>query len=344
MFNKKTLLCIIVCICFFTGCNFPFNFGKKKIDSPTSNNTITKNEIPIKKEEKYISKFTGEEVSKNSFTNTPFMVIIENSKDSRPQYGLNSSDIIYETVAEGGIPRFIALFQKNDCKKIGPVRSARNYFIDIANEYNLPFAHCGGSAEALNRILKNKEKSINEISNSSYFFRDKTRKPPHNLYTDSDKIKTYIKNVDYKSNSPIKLNFDKKYWEDSNLTSTKEVNINLNKYYTSSYYFKNNKYIKYMDNNVSVDAITKEPLYCSNIVIQFTDISLQNDALHLNIRLTGQGKGYLISNGKFKKIKWVKKDKNSVTAILDENENPIPLYPGKTWWHIVSTNTSINLK
>ncbi|WP_102401625.1 DUF3048 domain-containing protein [Haloimpatiens massiliensis] len=345
MLNKKTVFSIILCICFFQGCSFPFNFGKKQVNSPAPNNTITEDKRPVeKKEERYISQFTGEEVNKDSFANTPFMVIIENSKASRPQSGLNSSDIVYETVAEGGIPRFIALFQKNNCKKVGPVRSARNYFIDIAAEYKLPFAHCGGSQEALNRILKNKEKSINEISNSAYFFRDKTRKPPHNLYTDSDKIRTYIKKVNFESNSPIKFNFDKEYWEDPSLLSAQEVNINLNKYYTTSYYFKDNKYTKYMDNNISVDALTNEPLYCSNIVIQLTDISLQDDALHLNIRLTGQGSGYLISNGKFIKIKWVKKNHNSQTTLLDENENTIPLSPGRTWWHIVNYNTPINLK
>lgn len=62
----------------------------------------------------------------------PLAVMIENSTDARPQSGLTSADIVYETVAEGGITRFMALFYCNSLSdiQVGPVRSARTYFID----------------------------------------------------------------------------------------------------------------------------------------------------------------------------------------------------------------------
>ena len=110
------------------------------------------------------------------------MVVIENSKASRPQSGLNDADIVYETMAEGGISRFIALFQKNDAKVIGPVRSLRPYFIDISEEYNLPFAHCGGSDEALACVKSENLMSMDEMANSSSYWRDSVRKAPHNLH------------------------------------------------------------------------------------------------------------------------------------------------------------------
>ncbi|WP_392486738.1 DUF3048 domain-containing protein [Haloimpatiens sp. FM7315] len=342
---KKKIFLIILLICSLTlteGCDLFFrnqkNNSQIKIKEDIKNNSSKENFL------KYTSEFTGELISYEDFKKTPFMVIIENSKPSRPQHGLNYADIVYETYAEGGIPRFIALFQKNSCKKIGPVRSARNYFIDIANEYNMSFAHCGGSEEALNRIKNNKEKSINEIPNPKIFFRDKTRKPPHNLYVSSNDLVNYIKSHNFNKPLNSTLKFDSDYWKNSNLPKATDVSLAPNNFYKTSYNLEKNKYVKTMDSTKSKDALDNSPLSADNIVIQLTDIVLQNDGLHLNIKLVGEGKGYVISNGKYKKIKWRKESKNSPTILLDEEGKIVPLSPGKTWWHILKNSCKVFIK
>lgn len=84
----------------------------------------------------------------------PLMVMIENHEESRPQSGLQSADIVYETVAEGGITRFMGVFycgivagSQASKYDVGPVRSARTYFLDIASEYSdYPlYNHVGGA-------------------------------------------------------------------------------------------------------------------------------------------------------------------------------------------------------
>ncbi len=79
----------------------------------------------------------------------PLYVMIENSVDARPQSGLNSADILYEAVAEGGISRFGAVFFCGVAKAdtlLAPVRSARTHFINTASEYNYPiYQHVGGA-------------------------------------------------------------------------------------------------------------------------------------------------------------------------------------------------------
>src|SRR3989344_1193710 len=61
----------------------------------------------------------------------PLAVMIENHIEARPQSGIASADVIYEAVAEGGITRFMALFYCNLSDiQVGPVRSARTYFLD----------------------------------------------------------------------------------------------------------------------------------------------------------------------------------------------------------------------
>ena len=82
-------------------------------------------------------------------TRRPLFVMIENSVDARPQSGLGSADIVYEAVAEGGVTRFGAVFYCGVAKAdtiVGPVRSARTHFINLASEYNYPlYAHVGGA-------------------------------------------------------------------------------------------------------------------------------------------------------------------------------------------------------
>jgi len=96
--------------------------------------------------------FTTEE-QKIWETRRPLLVMIENHSDSRPQSGLNNADIVYEANSEGGITRFMGVFYCNAVKgatnkyDVGPVRSARTYFLDLASEYSdYPlYAHVGGS-------------------------------------------------------------------------------------------------------------------------------------------------------------------------------------------------------
>lgn len=331
---KKLLSLILIISIPLTACSksIPKNIDESE-DTPSD---------PVVAEQKYYSPYTGEEVSEETFNNKPYMVIVENSSSSRPQSGLSSADIIYETMAEGGIPRFIALFSKNSAGKIGPVRSARPYFISIANDINLPFAHCGGSQEALAAIAKDSSYiSINEMAQSSYFWRDNKRKAPHNLYTSSEKLLKYIqdKNLSYTPNSSFIFSND--YWENSLLNPLDRLTLKLNKYYSTSYVFKNGYYIKSMDGTEALDTNTNEALKFTNIVIQKTNIITREDG-RLNIKLNGAGEAYVLSKGKIVKGTW-KKD-SSKTILLDENNIEIPLAQGNTIWHIISNDVTIPIE
>lgn len=116
-------------------------------------------------------------------------VMVENSWGARPQVGLDKADLIFEMEAEYGITRFLALFQRQGADRIGPVRSARMHFYDIATAYRIPYAHAGGSAEVLLELRDRNTRLLNldEIYTcGGCFWRSQDRKPPHNLYTSTD--------------------------------------------------------------------------------------------------------------------------------------------------------------
>ena len=211
-------------------------------------------------------------------------------------------------------------------------------------EYNLPFAHCGGSQEALNEIKNENLMSMNEMQNSSTYWRDTERKAPHNLYTSTEKLRELAKTKDFIKTPTVKLKFDKIYWENDKFSPAMDVLLKINKFYNTSYTYKDGFYLKSMDGKSSTNKEDNLPLAFKNIVIQITSIKLQADGNHLDIALEGQGDGYVISNGKFVKMHWTKKDATSQTLLTDESGKNLPLNPGNTWWNIVDKSTIVDIK
>lgn len=337
--TKAKLLPLILCASLvFTSCSAPNIIDKK---NKNDNSIPTSQQIHNEgnPSSSSLSPFTGEPIDAGSFLKSPFMVVMENSKDARPQSGLKDADIVYETMAEGGIPRFIALFYKTSSQSIGPVRSLRPYFIDIAKEYDVPFIHCGGSDEALATIKENQLMSIDEITNGNYFWRDKNRKAPHNLYTSGDKITKALSIKNYPNKPKSSLQFNKDYWNNGNLENCSYLELLLNRYYKTSYTLQQGTYYKLMDDVPCVDKDTKEAVGFKNIVIQFTNITLNSDKVHVDINLKGAGDGLLLSGGKVQAIKWA--NESHQTCLKDLKGNAVPLSPGNTIWHIVDISTKV---
>lgn len=320
----------------------PSHLGGSLETYEISNTNNPSSKVPEKT--KYFAPYTGEQVDEKTSKNTAFMAIVENSNDARPQSGLVDADIVYETMAEGGIPRFIALFQKNSPVQIGPIRSARPYFVNIASEYNLPFGHCGYSDEAKAMIENNKLMSLNEFFLTGFYWRSRERKAPHNLYTSAKRLRDAAFSRDYITEQKVKLKFNKDFWLSDSHSTAQSIDLKLNKYYSTSYSYKNGKYYKSMNNEPSLNKEDSRPIAVNNVVVQMTSIKLQADNQHLAIALTGQGTGYVFSNGKYTKMKWYKKDVSSPTILMDENGLDIPFSPGNTWWHIIDNSNTVQIK
>ncbi|MDD5040737.1 MAG: DUF3048 domain-containing protein, partial [Patescibacteria group bacterium] len=121
----------------------------------------------------------------------PYAVMIENLPSVRPQKGLSQASVVYETLAEGGATRFMAVFDPSGIvPEIMPVRSARPYYIEWVSEYGALYAHAGGSPKALTVIKENADiNNLEALSRDAvYFWRDQTIGAPHNLVTSSEKM------------------------------------------------------------------------------------------------------------------------------------------------------------
>lgn len=124
---------------------------------------------------------------------TPFLVVIENAPQARPQSGLADACLVYALPTEARITRFLASYCGDTSAAIGPVRSARQYMLEIASDLGAVLVHSGYSAEALASIRTGKFQVINEFWTSGAFWRDRARKMPHNLYTRLDRLRAELR-------------------------------------------------------------------------------------------------------------------------------------------------------
>src|SRR2546425_8169518 len=120
----------------------------------------------------------------------PAMVQIENSILARPQSGLQQADLVYEYLAEGGITRMTVIyFTPSGSQRIEPVRSARPVTIRLWHAYHGVIFYSGANIHVLQQIQSQNIPALTEGSDGgAYFSRDPSRRAPHNLYTDGERL------------------------------------------------------------------------------------------------------------------------------------------------------------
>lgn len=307
----------------------------------------------------------------------PLGVMIENHVDARPQSGINAADVTYEAVAEGGITRTLNVYYCNDAGIVGPVRSARTYFLDFISEYGeFPlYAHVGGAntpgpANALGQIDDYGWSQYNDLNQFSIGFptykRDESRMgrevaTEHTMYSTTSKLwdfankkrKLSDKDEDGKSwdENFVKYSFKK----DTSLTDRPENQaIHINFWDDASYavdwiYRKDtNDYARKNGGKPHLDRNTNKQLIARNIVVLFMRESRANDGyegnLHMLYGTKGSGKALVFMDGKEINATWKKKDRESRTIITASSGDEIKFNRGKIWFEIQPLDGDVTIK
>lgn len=290
-------------------------------------------------EEIKLPSINGNMVEKSKAETRPLAVVIENSPEARPQSGLTDAEIVYETVAEGGITRFLTIFQTREPKEIGPVRSARPYFNSLADMWGAALVHSGGSKQALSELNSGMHENlydVNEFFFGKYFSRDKSRTAPHNLYTTPELMTDLLSAKEERGWIP------KAIWEfeavPTDQIAQEVTNITIPfsfPLFEVKYNFdpSTNTYLRLLNNQPHKDRNNDLQISPKNILVMLTDITPTGDELlTMNVRLNGNGPCYLFTAGKFKECRW--RFENGEHSYTDTEGNPLKLQPGQTWVEI----------
>lgn len=296
----------------------------------------TELQAPTKKTapKKFYLPLTGVEVADENATKQAVTgVMLENSPAARPQSGLKKAGVVYEAVAEGGITRFLALYQGEKPAMIGPVRSLRLYYLSWAAGYQASVAHVGGSPNALAQVRNGSYRDIDQFFNAGSYWRSRDRYAPHNVYTSGERLDQLNNAKGYtKSEFTSFSRADGKPAESPNATSV-TINLSGPLYNTSYAYDKSsNAYIRNMAGAPHVDRedgqITPKVIVALEVGVE---ARTQNSDGYEDVKTTGSGKAYIFQNGTMTAATWSKADLNAPLKLTDESGKDIALNRGQTW-------------
>lgn len=282
----------------------------------------------------YYSPLTGEKVKDEATTKLPVTgVMIENSPDARPQSGLHDAGVVYEAIAEGGITRFMALYQESKPQLIGPVRSVRQYDLDWLRPYNAGLAHVGGSAAALKIIRSGSPwRDLDQFFNSQYYWRSTDRYAPHNVYASFKRLDAMNKAKGYKTSSFT--GFTRADGKPAAKPDAAHIAINFSSaLFNTAYIYnaKTNNYTRYQAGAVHKDR-EKGAITPSVVIAMHVDEStIFQDGYRQRIVTSGSGKATIFQNGTAENVTWHKANQASQLYFTDNAGKTVALDRGQTW-------------
>ena len=313
-------------------------------------------EVVQEEEEKPIQIFNGND--------RPIAFMIDNNVKAQPQSNLNKTYLVYEIIVEGGETRLMALFKgvdvSNEDVTVGPIRSARHYFIDYALENDAIYAHLGQSPQAESYIKNFNVADINgqvydtgkARTTSSLYWRESSKKAPHNAYTSIASIKEICSKKDYKTTSTKEsvLNYvaDEVSFDDTALVANSvTIPYGTNHVVQYTYNESTGRYTRYSKGTKQVDEATGEDVTTKNIIISFiknTTIDDGEDKGRQDLDNFTNAKGYYITNGKAISITCEKSFVGGQTKYVDEDGNEIEVNDGNTWINICPIDSQVTFE
>lgn len=331
----------------------------EKVDSSTTT-TETTTEAP---KATNINPFTGAaDLSEEAIGARPVAIMVENSPEARPQWGMSTPDVIVEGVVEGDITRMMWLYADvTKIPKIGPVRSARHDYVEIVAGLNAIYAHWGGSGEknGTYAYAAFKKYDVDHIDaqayDGKYFKRESSRSAPHNGYTNGEllakaikdlKIETKAKNDNWTMFKVVEDGVRLPFGGASGNAIEVNVTFSSNYKYSFKYDMSKNTYASHLNNKAVTDGTTKEAVTFSNLIIMFTKVGgvQTTNAKDKKLRewdLTS-GEAIYISQGAGEKITWKKDGATSPLKFYGTDGKELIINKGKTWIGVVPTDQKSN--
>ena len=301
----------------------------------------------------------SEEIVENDFykmatsPKRPIAVMIDNdSEASRPQIGLEDAYLVYEIIVEGGASRIMALFKNYRLEKVGPVRSARHYFLDYALENGAIYTHAGWSPQAQRDIGVYDVDNINGLigNDTNNFWRDSTYDNTwHNLYTSTAKLSEYARSKkDYKmkaSEGPVSFLKEDKVTGDTDCTKLSFAYSQM--YRVGFTYNPETAMYERIINGKPHLSQTGKAFPAKNIIIYDVPNYTLNDGQNKgrqDLQNTGEGEGWYVSMGKAEKITCSKKSRTSKTLYKRADGTELEVNPGVTYIQIVPKGNAVNME
>ncbi len=336
------LLAALLAVGSFAGCGKVT--GNSELESSSSQQEDSSDEV---KPQGNINPLTGlDDLADEAVGKRPAAIMINNIKIALPQSGIDSADVVYEMVVEGGITRLMAVFA--DYHKVpttGSIRSARHNYLELALPLDAVYVHFGGS-----NIAKEKIKAygitddIDGLYSQKPFMQDKAiaaaKGREHSYYTTGELLDKTItdRNIRTESKGTSNIfNFSDAYTPAADAADCSAIQIKYSGYITANFTYdaKTDSYKKRQFGEDHVDANTGEAASVHNVFVLFTNVYTMDKQGHQQVDLKS-GSGYYCTGGKYQKITWSKDGVNAPIVYKDASGNELLVSPGTSWVCITS--------
>lgn len=278
----------------------------------------------------------------------PVGVMIENLPEVRPQSGLSKADVIYESLTEGGITRFLGIFLAEEASEIGPARSARPHFIDWAQEVGALYAHVGGSPQALDKLIDDSVKTLPE--ERPYYFRkqDSLLGPEHTAFTSSRGLWEMADNRGFKGKPAIQ---DWEFKEDAT-SSARPPTFSLRLEFSPLKEFavrwdydpETNSYKRFVGTPPTShkDKLTDQQIIAKNVIVHYAKHTpLKDEKGRIDVQTVGTGQAKIFFDGEVKEATWKKPSSSERTFYYDSDGNEMIFNRGKIWVEVVPIGSPV---
>lgn len=337
--KKVYMFIALLLLLFVVGCS------KDKEEPTLEKSDPREKETPEAPESSNVYPLTGIETNEDT-TDRAIGVMVNNHPAARPHSGLSKADIVFEILAEGGITRFLALFQSEQPDVVGPVRSAREYYFELAQGYDALYTY-HGAADFVNDMIQTR--GIEHLNGAIYdddghlFKRESFRKAPHNSYFIFDNAYDVAVDKGYETTSTIDpLPFVK---EEENIEGDSAIKVTVtypgrNASDVIEYFYEesNERYIRYDNDEQTVELNTEEAVEVDNLFIVEAYHEVFDSEGRRKVDLKDSGNAFLIQKGKLQQLQW-KNENGRIIPVKDGRS--VGFIPGKTWVNIVPTDPGI---
>lgn len=334
----------IACTTLLVACGGKSNDGTSSADSPTTakkgdHSTTTSDTGPK-------AILTGLPIDP-SIQNRPLLTVkVDNHPEARPQFGIDRADVIVEEKVEGGLSRFMALYQSEDADKVGPVRSLRSTDAKWLKPEGGMIAYSGGIQPFKNLLAPNGITDLGADNHGSTYYKRRSDRPfEHSLYTITPVLRTLTP-----ANEPA----PKPLWSflksgetfgGEGVAPVNSVTLYMGASGTQATYFDwtwnpdKKKFMRGTEGKAH-DIEGQGQISMDNVIVQFTDYvqTPWRDRANSPVdeaHVVGDGDAWFLSDGKIVKGKWRRDSEDTITKYTDTTGKEIKFTPGHTWLSMV---------
>ncbi|MDP3899773.1 MAG: DUF3048 domain-containing protein [bacterium] len=275
--------------------------------------------------------------------NFPRAVMIDNDPRARPQGGLAAANLVYEARAESNITRYLAVFSElSDIEKIGPVRSARPYFLDWSQGIGALYVHVGGSQQALKKIQTERILDIDEYYNENFFWRADDKSAPHNVYTSAELMNEYLQllSVDKPRYSSWLYKDDLEF---DSRSEAQQIEIDYGVFNFNVVWVYNKESNSYTRQQAGIiyKDLDEKTVEAKNIIIMSVESEVIDSELRREMATIGNGRAVYCFDGACHDGVWRKANSKEREKIYDINNVEVKFNAGTTWIQVVQDDVSV---